>query len=92
MSDRDLPHTAELPQAVQKRGWWPGLVWAIPLAALLIVAYLGLQALSDRGVDVVVTFKASAGARVGDTKVVYQGLEAGRVTKLQINKDGRRVT
>jgi paraquat-inducible protein B len=91
MSDRDLPHTAEIPQAVQKRGWWPGLVWAIPLAALLIVAYLGLQALTNRGVDVVVTFKASAGARVGDTKVVYQGLEAGRVTKLQINKDGRRV-
>ena len=43
-------------EAVERRGRWPGVVWAIPLAALLVVAYLGIQAIANRGVDVVVTF------------------------------------
>ena len=87
------PRTAEAdpPVAQARASRWPGLVWAIPLAALLIVAYLGLRAVSDRGVDVVVTFASAAGARVGDTKVIYQGLDAGRVTKINLNPDGRRV-
>ena len=84
------PRTAQ-PTAQAKRTIWPGLVWAIPVAALLVVLYLGLRALSDRGVDVVVNFKDAAGARVGDTKVIYQGLEAGRVVKIGLNPDGRRV-
>ena len=92
MSDTSPPRTAETaPTAPAKRTRWPGLVWALPLAALLIVAYLGLRALSDRGVDIVVTFASAAGARTGDTKVIYQGLEAGRVTKINLNRDGKRV-
>jgi paraquat-inducible protein B len=73
------------------RGRWPGLVWAVPLAALLIVAYLGLQALAQQGVDVVVTFDSAHGARAGDTPVVYKGVRIGRVTKIEISKDIRHV-
>ena len=86
----DRPQDAPL-QATRKRTLWPGLVWAVPLAALLIVAWLGLRALSDQGVDVVVTFANADGVKVGDTKVVYQGIEAGRVTHILLNRDGRRV-
>jgi paraquat-inducible protein B len=83
--------------ALSKRGipsWrsrWPGLVWAVPLAALIIVAYLGLQAFAQRGVDVVVTFESAHGARAGDTPVVYKGVRIGRVTKIEISKDIRHV-
>ncbi len=92
MSETPTPRTAETaPTAEARRTRWPGLVWALPLAALLIVAYLGLRALSDQGVDIVVTFTSAAGARTGDTKVIYQGLEAGRVTKINLNRDGHRV-
>jgi paraquat-inducible protein B len=80
-----------LPRARRVLNRWPGLVWAIPAAALLVVLYLGLRAVTDRGVDVVVTFKSAAGAKVGDTKVIYQGVEAGHVTKIAIDRDGRRV-
>lgn len=82
------------PGAAAARHWrslWPGLVWAIPLAALIIVAYLGVQALAQRGVTVTVTFDRAAGARAGDTKVVYQGAEAGELVKIRPNKDGRRI-
>jgi paraquat-inducible protein B len=73
------------------RGRWPGLVWAVPLAALLVVAYLGLQALAQQGVDVVVTFDSAHGARAGDTPVVYKGVPIGRVTKIEVSKDIRHV-
>jgi paraquat-inducible protein B len=73
------------------RARWPGLVWAVPLAALMIVAYLGLQALAQRGIDVVVTFQSAHGARAGDTPVVYKGVKIGRVTKIEVSQDARNV-
>ena len=70
---------------------WPGLVWAAPLAALIVVIYLGLQAFAQRGVDVVVTFESAHGARAGDTPVVYKGVRIGRVTKIEVSRDIRHV-
>jgi len=77
--------------AIETRGRWPGLVWALPLAAFLIVAYFGLQALAHNGVDVVVTFDSAADAKPGDTQVVYKGLSVGHVTKVRLDGDGRHV-
>ena len=74
-----------------RRARWPGLVWAVPLAAALIAAYLGIQAWSDRGIPVTVTFDRAAGAQAGDTKVLYQGVEAGHLVKIVPNADGRRL-
>ena len=93
MSDTTEPSTAvrPLPQARARRGRWIGLVWAVPLAALLLVAFLGIRALAHRGIDVVVTFDDATGAKVDDTKVIYKGLESGTVTRIDLNKDGRRV-
>jgi paraquat-inducible protein B len=70
---------------------WPGVVWAVPLAALIVAGYLGLNAYAQQGIDVVVTFPDGAGVKPGSTRVVYQGVEAGRVTGLQLNRDGHRV-
>lgn len=70
---------------------WPGLVWALPLAALIIVAYLGVQALARTGVDVVVTFNSAADAKVGDTQVVYKGLSVGHVAKVVLSEDRKHV-
>ena len=78
-------------EAVERRGRWPGLVWAIPLAALLVVIYLGIQGIANRGVDVVVTFKTSGGARAGETPVVYKGVTVGHVAKIQIAKNSEDV-
>ncbi len=78
-------------EAVARRGRWPGVVWAIPLAALLVVAYLGLQALVNQGVDVLVTFKTSGGARAGDTPVVYKGVTVGHVRAIRIAENARDV-
>jgi paraquat-inducible protein B len=79
------------PEAGRRRTIWPNLVWGIPLAALLVVGYLGVRALLNRGEVVTVTFTRAAGAKAGVTKVLYQGVEAGQLTKIEPNADGRRL-
>lgn len=78
-------------EARETRGRWPGIVWAVPVAALLLTGYLGLRALAQQGLDVKVIFPTSGGAQVGDTKVIYQGVEVGRVTKIEIDRDAKHV-
>jgi paraquat-inducible protein B len=79
------------PETGRRRTIWPNLVWGIPLAALAIVGYLGVRALFNRGEVVTVTFTRAAGAKAGVTKVLYQGVEAGQLTKIEPNADGRRL-
>ncbi len=84
-----VPPPTDLPQSGRRSTIWPNLVWAIPTAALIVVAYLGLQAFVHRGETVTVTFRRAAGARAGETKVLYQGVEAGELVKILPNADGR---
>lgn len=79
------------PETGRRRTIWPNLVWGIPLAALVFVGYLGVRALLNRGEVVTVTFTRAAGAKAGVTKVLYQGVEAGQLTKIEPNADGRRL-
>ena len=79
------------PQVARRRTIWPNLVWAIPIAALVIVGYLGVKAVLNRGEVVTVTFSKAAGAKPGETKVLYQGIEAGQLIKIEPNADGRRL-
>jgi len=80
-----------VPQTGRRRTIWPNLIWGIPLVALLIVGYLGVKALYNRGEVVTVTFSRAAGAKAGMTKVLYQGIEAGQLIKIEPNADGRRL-
>ncbi len=91
--DRDSapPFPARRTQARETRGRWPGVVWAVPIAALLVVLYLGFGAITNHGVDVVVTFDEAAAAKPGDTQVVYKGLTVGRVTKVALARDRKHV-
>ena len=77
----EINASGNVPDAGRRRTIWPNLVWGIPLAALIIVGYLGVRALLNRGEVVTVTFTRAAGAKAGVTKVLYQGIEAGELTK-----------
>src|ERR1700722_2935427 len=90
-SDDQINSASDVPQTGRRRTVWPNLIWGIPLAALLIVGYLGVKALFNRGEVVTVTFSRAAGAKAGMTKVLYQGIEAGQLIKIVPNADGRRL-
>jgi paraquat-inducible protein B len=87
----DASDAESLPQAKTRKTAWTALIWALPMAALMIVAYLAIQWVAERGEIVTVTFSRSAGARVGETKVTYQGVEAGHLVDIVPNEDGRRL-
>lgn len=80
-----------LPSARAIRRRWPGLVWAVPLAALLIVAFLGVRALTHRGIEATVRFGYAEGVTPGDTKVLENGVEVGRVKRVRVAADGKHV-
>ncbi len=89
---QEPPDTAaEIPRTSSRRTIWPNVIWGIPLVALLIVGYLGIRALLNRGEVVTVTFNRAAGAKAGTTKVLYQGIEAGQLIRIEPNADGRRL-
>lgn len=85
--DDDGPHT----KARVSRGRWPGLVWALPLAALLIAGWLGLQALTNRGTEIELIVPSAQGVRTGDTHVDYNGLEIGSVSGIRLADDKRNI-
>lgn len=91
MTDPKEGDASGLPKARSIHRRWPGLIWAVPLAALLVVGWLGLSAITDRGIDVVVTFELAAGVTPGDTKVIVQGVQAGHVTYVRVAEDGLHV-
>ena len=73
--------------AVARRSWWPGWIWAVPIAAVGIVLWLLLRSISSRGIDITVTYNDAAGMQAGDTRVMYHGLEVGRVTSVALASD-----
>ncbi len=79
------------PQTASRRTVWPNVVWVVPILALLIVGYLGIKAVLNRGEVVTVTFSKAAGAKPGETQVLYQGIQAGRLLHIVPNADGRRL-
>ena len=78
-------------EARVSRGRWPGIVWALPIAALLIAGWLGLRALTNRGIDVELLVPSAQGVRTGDTHVEYNGLEIGSVSGIRLAEDGRNI-
>jgi paraquat-inducible protein B len=86
----ETPHEAKPEDhgetAVFKPSRWPGMIWAVPIAAIAIVAWLGITAFLNNGPSVTVTFPIAGGLKAGSTKVEYQGFAVGEVGNVTISK------
>ncbi len=78
------------PWVEQRRSRWPGWIWAVPIAALAVVAWLIYDQLSSGGPLVTIEFPQSGGVSVGTT-VQYQGMHVGDVTKVTLEPDLQHV-
>lgn len=77
--------------SVTRRSRWPGWIWSVPIAAVGIVTWLLVRAITQRGIDVTVTFADGGGMKARDTDVTDRGLQIGKVTKVELTKDRRGV-
>lgn len=73
------------------RGWWPGWIWAVPIAVVLIVGWLGLRYLTSGGENITITFANAHGIKAQNTSIVYRGLTIGQVKSVALNKTGTGV-
>jgi paraquat-inducible protein B len=73
-------------EAVFKPSRWPGLIWAVPVAAVGIVGWLGISAITQSGPSVTVLFPVVGGLRPGSTKVEYNGFDVGEVSAVSLSK------
>ncbi len=75
-----------LPTAKIRRSRWPGLIWAVPVAALAIVAWLALRSYMEQGPTVTVQFPTMGGIKANHTVVKYRGVTVGHVTAVKLSK------
>jgi paraquat-inducible protein B len=73
--------------SIVRRSWWRGWIWAVPIAALAVVLWLLLRSISSRGIDVTVIYGDAAGMQAGDTKVMYHGVQVGKVDSVALASD-----
>lgn len=82
---------AERVQAGVRHGWWPGWIWAIPIAALLIVIWLGARALLAGGTSITILFTDAHDMKPENTDVVMRGAQVGHVKTIALTRDGTAV-
>ncbi|HEY6434857.1 MAG TPA: MlaD family protein [Acetobacteraceae bacterium] len=82
---------ADAPPAKEQRSRLPGWIWAVPIAALIIVGWLGVRQFTTSGPLIKVTFDGASGIQAGSTEVHYQGMKVGQVDSFHLQKDLRHV-
>jgi paraquat-inducible protein B len=63
------------------------LVWAIPIVAAIIAAFLGWRTLSQQGPVVVISFHSAEGLEPGKTRVKFKDVELGVVDHVVLSPD-----
>lgn len=79
---QDIPQRAE---AVVRKNSWPGWIWAIPIAAAVIVIWLAVRALSTGGKTITISFDDADGLS-SQSAVMYRGVQVGKVTRVMLAK------
>jgi paraquat-inducible protein B len=74
-----------------RHGWWPGWIWAIPIAALLVVIWLGARALLAGGTSITIRFNDALQMKKENTDVILRGTQVGHVTGIELDEDGTGV-
>lgn len=91
MSEQGRSDVARTRAAV-RRSWWPGWIWAIPIAALLVMGWWGFRTFMRGGEDITISFGDVHGLKEKNTSVLYRGMKVGKVTGLSLAKGGGSVT
>ncbi len=71
---------------VKKKIWRISPVWFLPFTALLMAIWLAYESYINQGISVKIYFSTGSGISVNKTKVMYKGIQIGKVSDIQINK------
>jgi paraquat-inducible protein B len=78
-------------KAAVRRGWWPGWVWSIPIAAVAVVGWALLRTLAEGGQTIEIVFDDVHGLKPKNAEILYRGLKVGEASEATIAPDGKSV-
>ncbi|HGK4757052.1 TPA: MlaD family protein, partial [Enterobacter cloacae] len=67
--------------------WRQGLVWLVPLIALLMAVSVFIQTRLSAGPEVVIAFRSATGLEAGKTMVKYKDVTVGLVRSITLSPD-----
>jgi len=79
------------PEARLRPRRWFSWIWVAPLLAALIVIWLAIRALVDRGPMITISFSDAEGIQAGDTKIRHKDVDLGTVDSIYLTRDMSRV-
>jgi paraquat-inducible protein B len=78
-------------EAKTEKSWWPGWIWGVPIAALVIVVWLLIRFLTQGGTDITIQFADVYGIDPKSTNIMCHGMKVGSVTDVTLTRDGGAV-
>lgn len=69
----------------EKKGF--PVVWLLPLVAVLVGGWLIFKTISERGPEIVISFKTADGIEAGKTKIKYRDVTIGTVDNVTFTED-----
>jgi paraquat-inducible protein B len=80
-----------LVRAAVRRSRRVPVIWAIPIIAIAIGAWLAWDTLSKEGPRIVVSFEDAEGLQAGQSQLKYKDIALGTVSSLEFTEDRRKV-
>lgn len=66
-------------------------IWVVPLVALVIAAWLAINAWQQQGQEIEIIFDNASGIEVGKTQIRLKDVSVGKVTKVRLSSDLSKV-
>ena len=87
----EVPGASEAPEAEVHKRRGISVVWVVPIIAAIVAGGLWLQAIQSRGPLVTVIFDDGSSLEAGKTKVLFEGVEVGRMQSVELSDDLKSV-
>ncbi|HKA40434.1 MAG TPA: MlaD family protein [Burkholderiales bacterium] len=80
---------ADIPEAVNdtRKSRWAPLVWAVPVVAVGVGAWIAVQSLLNLGTAIQITFKSGEGLEAGATRIKYKDVDIGTVKSIELTPE-----
>ncbi len=66
-------------------------IWLAPLVAVVVVGWLAVRAIVERGPVITISFSDAEGIQAGDTKVRHKDVDLGTIESIYLNREMSRV-
>src|SRR5579871_3054743 len=70
-----------------RRSRMVALVWLVPIAAFLVVVWVGFQTFANHGPTITITFSSADGLEAGHTKIRHKDVDLGTVKSVKLTDD-----